>query len=169
MATPVVSLPVPEVVGTWTTKKLILIEHLNKGQWRYLTQPQETRSKVGEESFMALVYLLDVCICVNMYACLMWMASQVALVVKTTCQCRSRGFDPWVGKIPWRKTRQPTPNPCNPSILAWRFPGTEEPSGLWSIGSQSQTPLKQLSTHMLDVYDCVCINMWGTGLIPVLD
>ena len=28
------------------------------------------------------------------------------------CQYRShkrRGFDPWVGKIPWRRTRQPTP------------------------------------------------------------
>ena len=28
------------------------------------------------------------------------------------CQCRRRrrcGFDPWVGKIPWRRTQQPTP------------------------------------------------------------
>ena len=28
------------------------------------------------------------------------------------CQCRrhrSHGFDPWVGKIPWRRTWQPTP------------------------------------------------------------
>ena len=24
----------------------------------------------------------------------------------------------------------------HPSILAWRIPGTEEPGGLWSIGSQ---------------------------------
>ena len=33
------------------------------------------------------------------------------------------------------------------SILAWRVPCTEEPGGLWSIGSQSQTWLKWLSTH----------------------
>ena len=28
-----------------------------------------------------------------------------------TCQCRSErcGFDPWVGKIPWRRAWQPTP------------------------------------------------------------
>ena len=29
-----------------------------------------------------------------------------------TCQCRRHkrcGFDPWVGKIPWRKAWQPTP------------------------------------------------------------
>ena len=25
------------------------------------------------------------------------------------CQCRRRGFDPWVRKIPWRRKRQPTP------------------------------------------------------------
>ena len=26
-----------------------------------------------------------------------------------TCQCRRPGFDPWVGKIPWRREQQPTP------------------------------------------------------------
>ena len=44
---------------------------------------------------------------------LMNWASQVALVVKEpTCQCRRRrrhGFDPWVGKTPWRRAWQPTP------------------------------------------------------------
>ena len=33
------------------------------------------------------------------------------------------------------------------SILAWRIPWTEEPSGLQSMGLQSQTQLKWLSTH----------------------
>ena len=33
------------------------------------------------------------------------------------------------------------------SILAWEIPWTEEPGGLQSMGSQSQTQLKQLSTH----------------------
>ena len=33
------------------------------------------------------------------------------------------------------------------SILAWRIPWTEEPGSLQSMGSQSQTPLKRLSTH----------------------
>ena len=31
---------------------------------------------------------------------------------ESTCQCRShrrRGFNPWVGKIPWRRAWQPTP------------------------------------------------------------
>ena len=33
------------------------------------------------------------------------------------------------------------------SMLAWEIPWTEEPGGLWSIGSQSQTRLKRLSMH----------------------
>ena len=30
-------------------------------------------------------------------------------MVKKSCQCRRHGFDPWVGKIPWRRAWQPTP------------------------------------------------------------
>ena len=28
---------------------------------------------------------------------------------ESTCQCRSHRFNPWVGKIPWRRKWQPTP------------------------------------------------------------
>ena len=52
---------------------------------------------------------------------------------------RSR-FNPWVGKIPWRRAQQP-------SILAWRIPWTEEPGSLQSIGLKRVSQLKQLSTH----------------------
>ena len=34
------------------------------------------------------------------------------------------------------------------SILAWRLPFTEEPGRLHSMGSQSQTRLKQLGIHV---------------------
>ena len=33
------------------------------------------------------------------------------------------------------------------SILAWRIPCTEEPDGLQSMGSQSQTRLKRLNSN----------------------
>ena len=42
-----------------------------------------------------------------------------------TCQCRRRGFDPWVGKIPWRRKWQPTPvflpgeSPGQRSLVCW--------------------------------------------------
>ena len=40
-------------------------------------------------------------------------------------------FDPWVQKIPWRRKTA-----THSSVLAWRIPWTEEPSGLQSIGPQ---------------------------------
>ena len=51
-----------------------------------------------------------------------------------TCQCRRHRrfrFDPWVGKIPWRRAWQPTP-----VFLPGESPWTEDPSGLQSIASQ---------------------------------
>ena len=44
-------------------------------------------------------------------------------------QCR-RQVDPWVGKIPWKRARQPTP-----VFLPGRIPWTGEPGGQQSIGS----------------------------------
>ena len=35
--------------------------------------------------------------------------SLVAQMVKIHLQCERPGFDPWVEKIPWRRTHQPTP------------------------------------------------------------
>ena len=53
------------------------------------------------------------------------------------CQCRRHkrlGFDPLVGKIPWRRAWQPTP-----VFLPGESPWTEEPVRLQSMGSQSWT------------------------------
>ena len=38
------------------------------------------------------------------------------------------------------------------SILAWGIPRTEEPGGLQSIGSPSQTQLKRLSTQKASMH-----------------
>ena len=54
------------------------------------------------------------------------LASLVAQTVKTP-----PGFDPWVGKIPWRREWQATP-----VFLPGESPQTEGPGGLQSIGSQ---------------------------------
>ena len=50
---------------------------------------------------------------------------------ESTCQCRRCGFNPWVGKIPWRSKCQLTP-----VFLPGKIPWTEEPGGLQSMGSQ---------------------------------
>ena len=50
-----------------------------------------------------------------------------------TCQWRRhkrRRFDPWVGKIPWKRAWQPTP-----VFLPGEFPWMEMPARLQLIGS----------------------------------
>ena len=46
-------------------------------------------------------------------------------------QCRRLQFDPWVGKIPWKRAWQPI-SVSLPGESSW----TEEPGGLQSMGSQ---------------------------------
>ena len=45
-------------------------------------------------------------------------------------------LDPWVGKIPWRRTMA-----THSSILAWRIPWTEEPGGYspWGLNKLDTT------------------------------
>ena len=53
---------------------------------------------------------------------------------ESACQCRRCkrcGFDPWAGKISWRRKGQTTPG-----FLAWKIPWAEEPGGQQSMGLQ---------------------------------
>ena len=54
-----------------------------------------------------------------------WLSSKESICLK----CRRHGFNPWVGKIPWRREWLP-----NPVVFAWEIPWTEEPGGLQSMG-----------------------------------
>ena len=61
-------------------------------------------------------------------------------------QCGRPEFDPWVGKIPWRRKWQPTP-----VFLAWKIPWMEEPGGLSSMGSQESDPSLSLLVISLEL------------------
>ena len=73
-------------------------------------------------------------------------ASQVAPVLKNppanAGDIKRPGFDPWAGKIPWRRSWQPTP-------VFWRIPMDR---GTWRATvhgvPQSRTRLKQLCKHV---------------------
>ena len=52
---------------------------------------------------------------------------------ESACQCRRHkisGFDPWVGKIPWRRAQQP-----NPVFLLGEFHGQRSRAGYGPQGS----------------------------------
>ena len=44
-----------------------------------------------------------------------WLSSK-----ESACQCMSYGFNPWVGKISWRKKWQPTPVSLTGKSYGWR-------------------------------------------------
>ena len=61
-----------------------------------------------------------------------------------TCQCRRHkrcGFSPWVGKILWSRTWEPTAV-CLPGEPSW----TEEPGGYSPWGCR-EDPAEVMSTH----------------------
>ena len=62
---------------------------------------------------------------------------------ESPCQCRSHrrlGFDPCVGKIPWRRQWQPTP-----VFLPGKIPWTEEPGGVLSMRSLRGTSVHEVA------------------------
>ena len=73
--------------------------------------------------------IVCVCVCVYVRGLPRWPSGK-----EPTCQCRRHerhGFDPWVGKIPWRRPWQPTPG-----FLPGESPWREKPGGLQFIGLQ---------------------------------
>ena len=76
--------------------------------------------------------------------------SLVAQLVKKIClQCERPGFDPWVGKIPWRRERLSSP-------VFW----PEEFHGLYSLwGCKELDTTERLSlTHSSYLVDHLCVG-----------
>ena len=85
--------------------------------------------------YSSLFYTVNLC-CLSIlyynsvYLLASW-ASPVAQWKRICLQCRRHGFDPWMGKILWRRAWQPTP-----VFSPGEFPWSEEPGRLQSIRSQ---------------------------------
>ena len=56
---------------------------------------------------------------------------------ESACQCRRRSshrFDPWVGKIPWKR---------QPVLFICKIPWTEEPDGAAESDTSGHTPSRE--------------------------
>ena len=79
-------------------------------------------------------------------------ASLLAQLVKKPPAMQSPRFNPWMGKIPWRRKWQ------HSSILAWNIPWTEEPDALQSLwgckqlGTTEQPPSRICTRTGFQVY-----------------
>ena len=67
-------------------------------------------------------------------------SSLVAQMVQNLPAVHQTWFDSWVGKIPWRRAWQPTPE-----FLPGESPWTEEPGGLSPWGRNESDTTEQLS------------------------
>ena len=68
---------------------------------------------------------------------------------ESACRCRRCGFDPWVGKIPWRRKWPPTA-----VFFAWKTPWTEEPGGLQFHGVAKRVGYDLVSEPACTVLSC---------------
>ena len=78
---------------------------------------------------------------------LKWLSSSSGK--QPTCQggrCKRHRFDPWVGKIPWRRDWQPTP-----VFVPEEFCGQRSLVGYSPWVAQSRTWLKWLSMHCIPI------------------
>ena len=62
---------------------------------------------------------------------------------ESACQCRRCGFDPWVGKIPWRRKGQPMP-----VFLPGKPQGQRNLEGYSPWGHKELDTIYRLSTHV---------------------
>ena len=67
-----------------------------------------------KEGFVVLVSLISLVPSINILSFLArdFGASQWLRDKESTCQCRRCGFDPWVGRIPWRRKWHPFQYSC---------------------------------------------------------
>ena len=62
---------------------------------------------------------------------------------ESVCQCKRRGFNPWIKKIPWRGNWQPTP-----VFSPGESHGPEELGGLQSMGREESDTTERLHFHL---------------------
>ena len=70
----------------------------------------------------------------SLFDMILYWTSLVAQLVKIFLQCGRPGFDPWVGKIPWRRERAPV-------FLPGEFHGLYSPWGHKQVNTTEQLSL----------------------------
>ena len=92
-------------------------------------------------------------------------------MIKNLPAMQASGFNPWVGKIPWRRIWQPIP-----VFLPGESLGTEEPGGLQSMGSQrvrhdwvTKHGTKNNLSFFLHIYKTGKKDLWLTHFRELLN
>ena len=113
----------------------LLLSHLLLPQfefWGHSLLPHKENRTIRKGLHLLLTSLA------NCHACIFIMhrLSMCLSGKESVCQCRRPGFNPWVGKIPWRSKGQPSPvflprEPHGQKRLAGYSPWGSEKSQTW--------------------------------------
>ena len=91
---------------------------------------------------------------------------------KPTCQCRGRGFLPWVGKIPWRRKWPPTPvflsgkSHGQRSLACCRLWHHKRVRHNWATEQQQYIPSVLAHAHPLWLPGKTSPPIWGLSWAP---
>ena len=89
---------------------------------------------------------------------------------ESACQCRRHGFDPWVGKIPWRRKWQPTPIFLPGKSHRQRSLVGYNPWGWRRVGHNLATKQQQHKGAYNRIRLCVCsVTQWCPTLCDTMD
>ena len=104
-------------------------------------------------SGVALLACAYVCVCVGLPWWLRWQ--------RICLQCRRPGFNPWLGKIPWRREWQPTP-----VFLPGEFPGQRSLGGYspWGVAKR-RTQLSNQHPHTY-MYAIGSVSLENSNTLP---
>ena len=75
---------------------------------------------------------------------------------ESTCQCRRCRFDPWVGKVPWRRKWQPTP-----LFLPGKSHGHRSLAGYSPRGCKESDTTEHTCTHRSRKISRLKYRVWG--------
>ena len=111
-------------------------------------------SKESEKECVCVGVCVCVSVCVCVFVYVIWAFPSGSAGKNPDCQCRRHEMWVWslIEEDPLEEDMA-----SHSSILAWRIPWTEEPGGLWSIGSQRVRHDWSDLARMHVIYMCVCV------------
>ena len=112
------------------------------------------KRRTGKKMFLKKVYEKKVTKSQTLISAHVWWLPWWLRQWRICLQCKRPGFNPWVGKMPWKRTWQPTP-----VLLPGEFPWTEE-SDTTEWLRTAQLPPQTIMLVLCCLISCLSWGRW---------